>query len=531
MSLAQPETWQITKPARTSRGGIVVSQHVLASKAGAAVLEAGGNAVDAAVATAFALGVVEPWMSGIGGIGYLLYAEAKTGKVSVVDFGPQAPRRLDPGRYRLLDGAPQRPGGFNWPATAGDRHHHGYEAAVIPGSVDGLGLALERFGTKSLAEAMAPALTLVERGLPRDWHSMMAISLSAAELAQDPGAAATYLPGRLPPVPPVDDRPGYLALPALAATYRRLAEAGRRDFYEGELAARIVQDLQDGGSVIDAADLAGFHAEITEPLRYDYHGVTLNFAGGLTGAPTVIAALEEIARRIPGIPLGHPDGEIFVAYAEALSLARRNRLLALGAEPPQGNTTHLSVVDRDGNMVALTNTLLDRFGAKVVLPQTGITLNNGINWFDPVPGRPNSLGPGKKPLCNMCPVIADRDGEPWFALGACGGRRIISAVTQLSALLIDFSMSLDRAFATPRLDASGEIVVADEAMPADALAVLSRFVSIETAPNTLYPSRFAVASAVMRSPGNGLNTGMAHIVSPVAAAVPEGESGYGAPPP
>src|SRR5579859_329138 len=208
MSLAQPETWQVTKPARTARGGIVVSQHVLASKAGAALLEAGGNAVDAAVATAFALGVVEPWMSGIGGIGYLLFAEAKTGQVSVVDFGPRAPRGLDPDRYRVLEGAPARPGGFFWPATEGDRHHHGYEAAVIPGSVDGLGLALERFGTKSLAEAMAPALALVERGLPRDWHSTLAVSLAAAELAQDPGAAAVYLPDGLPPVPPADDRPG-----------------------------------------------------------------------------------------------------------------------------------------------------------------------------------------------------------------------------------------------------------------------------------------------------------------------------------
>jgi len=527
MSLAQPETWRLGKPARTGRGGIVVSQHVLASKAGAAILEAGGNAVDAAVATAFALGVVEPWMSGIGGIGYLIFAEAKGGKVSVVDFGPQAPGKLDPARYRVLEGAPPRPGGFFWPRTEGDRHHHGYEAVAIPASVDGLGLALERFGTKRLAEVLAPAIGLAERGLPRDWHTMQAVSLSAAELAQDPGAASVYLPGGLPPVPPADDRAGHLPIPALAATYRRLAEAGRRDFYEGELAAKLLADLAAGGSVIDSADLAGFQAQVVQPLRYDYHGVTLNFAGGLTGGPTVIAALQEIARRIPGIPLGHPDGEIFVAYAEALRHAFQSRLTGLGAEPAKGNTTHLSVVDREGNMVALTNTLLDRFGAKVVLPQTGITLNNGINWFDPVPGRPNSLAAGRKPLCNMCPVVAQRDDVPWFALGACGGRRIISAVTQLSALLIDFSMSLDRAFATPRLDAGGETVIVDEAMPVDDLAVLSRFVPLETAPNTLYPSRFAVASAVMRSPGSGLNSGMAHIVSPAAAAVPEGESGYG----
>jgi gamma-glutamyltranspeptidase/glutathione hydrolase len=526
MKFAQPETWSIAKPARTERGGIVVSQHVLASKAGAALLEAGGNAVDAAVATAFALGVVEPWMSGIGGIGYLVFAEARTGKVSVVDFGPRAPARLDPGRYRILDGAPVRPGGFAWPATAGDRHNRGYESVAIPASVDGLGLALERFGTKSLAAALAPALALVERGLPRDWHSMLAIGLSAAELAQDPGAAAIYLPGGLPPVPPADDRPGFLPLPALAATYRRLAASGRRDFYEGELARDIAAELQAGGSAIDAEDLAGYAAEIVEPLRFDYHGVRLDFAGGPTGAPTVIAALQEIGRRLPAIPFGPPDGETFAVFAEALRRAHDSRLAELGAEASGGNTTHLSVVDRDGNMVALTNTLLARFGARVVLPRTGIALNNGINWFDPVPGRPNSLGPGKRPLCNMCPVIASRDGAPWFALGACGGRRILSAVTQLTALLVDFSMSLDRAFATPRLDASTGTIVADRALAPEALAALARVGPVETAPNTLYPSRFAVPSAVMRAPG-GLNSGMAHILSPVAAAIAEGESGFG----
>ena len=196
----------------------------------------------------------------------------------------------------------------------------------------------------------------------------------------------------------------------------------------------------------------------------------------------------------------------------------------LGADAPAGNTTHLSVVDRDGNMVALTNTLLARFGARVVLPQTGIPLNNGMNWFDPVPGKPNSIAPGRRPLCNMCPMIASRDGAPWVALGACGGRRIMSAVTQLTSLLVDFSMSLDRAFATPRLDASGATIVVDETMAPEDRAALAQLGGVETVPNTLYPSRFAVPSAVMRAPG-GLNSGMAHIVSPVAAAVPEGESG------
>jgi gamma-glutamyltranspeptidase/glutathione hydrolase len=525
MGRMQPETWRVTKPAKTGRNGIVVSQHVLASAAGVEILEAGGNAVDAAVATALALGIVEPWMSGIGGIGFMIFGEAKTGRVSVVDFGPRSPLKLDPARYAVRPDAPPPPGGFGWPAVEGERNQRGYEAAVVPSSVAGFGLALERFGTKAFAEVIAPAVRLAERGLPLDWHTALAISLSAADLARDPGAARDFLPGGFPAVPPADDRAGFLKREALAATYRRLAAAGPRDFYEGELARHILDDLTAGGSAITADDLRAVHAEIVEPLVYDYHGVRLNFAGRLTGAPTVIAALEHIERRIPPIPMGVPDGEMFGVYAEALRAAHESRLAGLGAEPPAGNTTHFSVVDRDGNMVALTNTLLNRFGARVVLPKTGILLNNAINWFDPVPGRPNSIGPDKKPLCNMCPVVASRGGAPWFALGACGGRKIISAVTQLTAMLVDFSMSLEGAFSTPRLDASGDPVIVDAAMAPEDLEMLLRVVPAEIMPNTVYPSHFAVPSAVMRAPGSGINSGMAQILSPMAAAVMEAERG------
>jgi len=511
------ETWRVTKPARTSRGGIVVSQHALASAAGVEVLEAGGNAVDAAVATALALGIVEPWMSGLGGIGYLVYGDAKSGKTAIIDYGPRAPLALDPGRYKILEDAAPR-GGFGWPATEGDRHQLGYESAVTPAAVAGFALALERFGRKSFAEVIAPAVALAERGLPIDWYSILSITMSAAELARDPGAARDFLPGGFPPILP-ESGAGYLARAALAATYRRLAEAGPRDFYEGETARLMLEDLAAGGSAIGPADLAGTLAEQVEPLIYDYHGVQLSFPGPLTGAPTVIAALEEIAGRVPPVPLGEPDGETFAIYAEALRRAFAARLEGLGDEPKGGNTTFLCVVDRDGNMAALNNTLLSRFGARVVLPKTGILLNNAVNWFDPVPGRPNSLGPGKRPLCNMAPVVASRDGTPWFALGACGGRRIISAVTQLSALLIDFSMSLEGAFATPRLDASTDPIEIDVAMAPEDIETLMARLPAEPVPNTTSPARFAIPSAVMRDPGSGINSGMAQILSPVAAAV------------
>ena len=516
----QGETWRIAKPARTSRGGLVACQHRLAAAAGVELLRAGGNAVDAAVATAFALGVVEPWMSGIGGVGFMIAAEAKTGKVTFVDFGPVAPSGLDPARYPLATGDAAEASMFGWPAVEHRRNDRGYEATVVPGAVDGLGLAVESLGRKSLADVLAPAIRLAETGLPLDWHSSLSIALAAADLAKDPGAAAIYLPGGLPAVPPTDRPAGTLPLGPLAQTLKRIAAAGRRDFYEGELAAGIAADLTAGGSVITAGDLAGYRAELRDPLTHDYKGVRLHFAGPLSGGPTVVRALDEIGRRLPGLPLGRPDGASFRVYAEALRGAHEVRLREMGAGA-SGNTTHLSVVDRDGNMVALTVTLLARFGARIVLPSSGILMNNAINWFDPRPGRPNALAPGRRPLANMCPMIATRDGKPWIGLGACGGRKILSAVTQLASMLIDYDLSLDSAFATPRLDASGERVLVDAAMDPEWIGEIGAAVPVDIVPDQVYPSHFAVPSAVMHHQGTGLNSAATHPRSPVAAVLGE----------
>ncbi|HEV2674678.1 MAG TPA: gamma-glutamyltransferase [Aliidongia sp.] len=513
------ETWRIAKPARTSRGGLVACQHRLASAAGVELLRAGGNAVDAAVAAAFALGVVEPWMSGIGGVGFMIAGNAKTGKVTFVDFGPVAPAGLDPARY-LLAGGEVAPSMFGWPAVEGGRNDRGYEATVVPGAVDGLGLAVETLGTKSLGDVLAPAIRLAEGGLPLDWQSSLAIALAAADLAKDPGAAAIYLPGGLPAVPPSDRPVGALPLGNLARTLKRIAEAGRRDFYEGELAAGIAADLAAGGSTITAADLAGYRAELRPPLSHDYKGVRLHFAGPLSGGPTVIRALDEIGRRLPGLPLGRPDGGSFSAYAQALRGAHEVRLQEMGAGA-SGNTTHLSVVDRDGNIVALTVTLLARFGARIVLPSSGILMNNAVNWFDPRPGRPNSLAPGRRPLANMCPMVATRNGVPWIGLGACGGRKILSAVTQLGSMLIDYGLSLDSAFATPRLDASGETVLVDAAMDPEWIDQIAAAVPVQVVPDQVYPNHFAVPSAVMRHQGTGLNSAATHPRSAVAAVLGE----------
>jgi len=511
------ENWIPTKKAKVSAEGIVVAQHGRAAAAGAEILAAGGNAVDAAVATAFALGVVEPWMSGLGGAGYLVFGDAAKRSVEVVDFGLIAASGLDPGRYKLTGGVDDQL--FGWPLVEGDRNVKGYESICVPGSVDGLGLALERFGRKSLAEVMAPAIRMADEGLPVTWYTTLSIAVAAAELNQFAGSRAVFLPGGLPPAPASDVSLRHLPRPDLAATYRRLAEAGRRDFYEGALAAAIVADLREGGSVISAADMAAYRAAVVAPHTLDYRGVRLHAGPALTGGPTFLAAMAGIDRRMGWRPRAYPDTETFIAYAESLSEAFAERLKTMGYASPASHTTHLSVVDRDGNMVALTNTLLARFGSKVVLPKTGITMNNGMMWFDPRPGGPNALAAGKRPLSNMCPVVVTRDGVPWAALGASGGRRIIPAVTQLASFIIDFSMPLEKAFAVPRLDASGETIFVDNRFPPEVIDALATRMKVEIVEESVYPGQFANPSAVMRPASGQLNTGMAHVHSPAAAAM------------
>jgi gamma-glutamyltranspeptidase / glutathione hydrolase len=190
------------------------------------------------------------------------------------------------------------------------------------------------------------------------------------------------------------------------------------------------------------------------------------------------------------------------------------------ATAPQGSTTHISVVDRDGNMVALTQTLLSLFGSRFLSPSTGILMNNGINWFDPRPGTPNAIAPGKRTLSNYCPAIMLGDGEA-VAIGGCGGRKILPAVFQLMVMIAN-GMPLDDAFHAPRIDLSGgETVVVDRDLPADVRAALARaFKTLEVERN-VYPGHFTIAGAVRRA--GGINEGAAEPYQPWSEAVAEEE--------
>lgn len=523
MTVHRIQNFEISKSVVASAGGIVASQSLDAARAGAGILDAGGNAVDAAVATGLALAASEPWMSGLGGGGYMLVYSAKDDRVRAIDFGMISPAALDPADYPLAGGTDD--GLFGWPAVAGDRNLKGYLSVAVPGQVEGMRVALESFGRLSWREVVQPAIRLAEEGLVLDWYGSLSVAIAARDLAQFAAAREVYLPGGLPPAPGAETSPPRLKLGNLAAALRHLAEAGPRDFYEGELARSIVADMGDGGGRLSLADLASYRARVLEPLEIVHGDMNIAAAPGLTAGPTLARVLALLAPALPPAArrAERPDPAGYGAVAAALKAAYAERLARAGGdgEPPSSPvascTSHLSVVDREGNMVALTQTLLSRFGAKVLLPRSGIMMNNGIMWFDPRPDRPNGLAPGKRPLSNMCPVIARLADGRRVALGASGGRRIMPAVAQVLSFLADFRMDLADAFHCPRIDVSGgPLATLDARLPPETVAAVGRVMPTVSAELTAYPALFASPSAVLRHADR--NQGMTDIASPWSGA-------------
>ncbi len=519
MPYAAPEHltqhWQVSKPAATGRRGMVASQSRDAALAGVAILDAGGNAVDAAVATALALAAVEPWNSGLGGIGFAMVHRAGQARAEVVDFGPRAPAHLHPELFKLTGRTAQDL--FAWPEVEGDANVHGPLSFAIPSAVAGYAHMHGRFGTLPLSELMAPAVALAKRGLSQDWFTTLKVANSAAILRRYPASAEIYLPGGLPPVAPYQGNPGFFRLGRLPDTLEALAQAGLRDFYEGDVARSIVADVKAMGGVLDADDLRRCEARITAPLEVAFAGRTLQLPGGLTAAPTMARVLELLPAEWPA----RPDAAWFAALAGAMRTAYGERLSGLGDAEPQAAescTTHLTVCDADGTMVAVTTTLLSSMGSRVVLPDSGVLMNNGVMWFDPRPGQPNSVGPGKRPLTNMLPVIL-RDGDtPVLAGGASGGRRIMAAVTQMVAFVAAFGMDPAAAAHHGRIDVSDpDTVHADQALPADVLAALRAQGPVETVEHGTVPVNFACPNLIEIK--DGVRTGITDVMSPWSAAV------------
>jgi len=510
------------KTAVRSTGGIVVSQNRAASEIGARVLKAGGHAVDAAVATAFALGVVEPWMSGIGGVGVALVRDAKSGKVTGFDFGGRSPKGLKVADFKLAAGADGDL--FGWPVVEGNINTVGYKAVVAPSEPAGLALLHKSYGRQHWGDLVMPAVALAREGLAVDWHTTLIIATAFADLARDKGTAARFLPGGAPPVPPAatDPRPTKsLPMPELAATLQAIAEHGAAVLYDGPIAKGIAEDIRAGGGYLIEADLKAVTPRAVEPMQVAHLDRTIHVLPELNGGPTMAMAWAELKRLRPK-PGATPDAATFVAYATALRHAwewRFKHMGDAGEHSAPSNTTHLCVVDRDGNMVTLTQTLLSLFGSRIILPQSGILMNNGINWFDPRPGGPNAIAPDKRALANYAPAIMT-GGDTTIGIGGCGGRKILPAVFQLLSMCAEFDYGLGAAFHAPRIDVSGVGRIAvDRDLGAATIEALARDFDVVLAEPIVYSNPFTIASAVARS--GPINEGATEPGHPWSEAVSE----------
>jgi gamma-glutamyltranspeptidase / glutathione hydrolase len=506
----------VTKKTAPAPHGMVAAEHPIGARVGARILERGGNAVDAAVATAFAMTVVEPFMSTIAGSGTMLVHMARRGETIALDFNGCAPTRAHASMFRTTTGISR--GLFAWPNVEGAANERGWLAPAVPGSVAGLSLALERYGTLALRDAIQPAIELARDGFITDWYQALTTARQIEELAAAGEAGRVYLRNsralyRPPTGMEEGDRATY---PDLARSLELIARDGPNAFYRGEIAHAIHDAMAANGGLITREDLAAYSVRVGAPLAGTYRGVELAFSPGATGGVTaleILNILEQFPKTAVGwnTPgglnvraqavrrafadrfehLGDPtvvqapwDRLTSKAYAREVAAEirrpgkrgrRREAIDALAASAAGGDcTTHISVIDRQRNMVALTHTAVSLFGSMVVVPGTGILLNNGMIWFNPEAGRPNSVAPGKRALVNMVPVLGFKKGKPYFTLGAPGGRRIVSAIPQVIASLVDGGRDLQEAIEAPRLHAESSETLVDVRVGDKALAALGR---------------------------------------------------------
>jgi gamma-glutamyltranspeptidase/glutathione hydrolase len=467
--------------AATGEHGVVAAEHELASEAGVEMLRQGGNAVDAAVAAQFATGVVNPSSCGIGGGGFALIYDAKNRDVHFIDFRETAPAAAKRDMY-VRDGKVD--------STLSLR---GALAVAVPGEVRGLTEVLRRYGTLPLAKVLEPAIRYASEGFSVGSHLALEIRANVEEIRRHPALAAIYLTESGQPYGAGDK----LVQRDLAATLAKIAASGESAFYEGEVADAIAWEIAAGGGILTVDDIHGYRTRTRKPLNVRYRGLTvvaapppssgggivlelLNVLGGFdlrSQSPTSITTLEQIARAERAAfadrarYYGDPDF-VKVPMAMLLSpkhtaeLRRRASAPAKPATVPEkGGTANTSAMDSRGNAVAVTTTINTAFGSMVVVPGTGIVLNNEMDDFSSAPGvanvyglignGANAIAPRKRPLSSVAPTIVLRGKSPLLALGGSGGPLIITATLATILNVVDFQMPLEDAVAAPRIHHQG----------------------------------------------------------------------------
>ena len=492
---AAPAAFGSTEPVHAAHG-IVVSIHQLASQAGVEIMQAGGNAIDAAVATGFALAVVHPPAGNLGGGGFMLVRMAD-GKVHFLDYREKAPAAAKPDMYLDAQGA-----------VIEGASEYGYKAIGVPGSVAGMVYAEQKYGKLPLRQVMAPAIRLAREGYALTWGE-------ARDLQDD-----KYL-GRFAESRRIFQRDGnyyqpgeIFRQPDLARTLERIA-AKPDDFYHGALARQLAAAMQKGGGLITVDDLARYEVKEREPVRGTYRGYEIVSAPPPSSGGTVLIEslnilegydLTKLGRSAQSIHftteafrraffdraefMGDPDfskipvaqlidKKYAAAWRESIDADRASaskelkrpaifsELEQYAASHPQPvtnhespHTTHYSVVDAEGNAVAVTTTINDWFGSRVTAEGLGFLLNDEMDDFSAKPGVPNAdgliqgaanaIGPGKRPLSSMTPTIVVRDGKTFLVLGSPGSSKIITTVANVLMGVIDYGMNIQEAVNAPR---------------------------------------------------------------------------------
>jgi len=482
--------FQAEKRAVTAARGMVVTNHPLASAAGAEMLAAGGNAVDAAVAALFALTVVEPMMVGVFGAGHaqlFLAGRAHT----VIDGFTTAPAAARPDMYR--------PRADTWPdymEAEGRENSVGLRAVGVPGTLAAWCEMLARFGALDLAIVMAPAIRHAEHGFHVTGYLSECIAETASDLARFADSARVFLPGGAPLAK--GDR---LVQPDYAVTLRTIATEGPATLYGGALGRRVVEHMANVGGLITLDDLQSYRTVEREPVRGSYRGFEVAGGPPPTGGGVHLIQMLNVLERFDVAGLGYGTVDGIHLLAEVMKIAFADRAAATGdpafvdvpvarliakdyaaarradidmakagaytAAVGRGSphTTHVTVADDDGNVVAATQTINNLFGSKAMAPGTGMLLNNTMALFDPHPGHALSVVPGKRMTSSMAPTLVLRDGRPLLALGLPGGVRIFTSVLQAIVNLIDHGMSLQEAVEAPRVWTQGQELEVEAAVP------------------------------------------------------------------
>lgn len=456
--------------------GVVVGDPV-AAKVGEQVLRDGGNAIDAAIATAFTACICSPSKCGLAGYGgHAVIGLAGSKKITAIDFNSTAPAAARPDMF------PLEPNG----RVKGNVNSLGWLAAGVPGTLAGLELALTRYGTRSLRAMLEPALALCEEGV----HVAPVKGIDDTDASRnDPRPDSEQL--ATAPLPREKQRNL-----AQARLLRTLAERNSTDsFYRGDVAATLAAAFQRNGGLVTKADLAAYRARELAPVTTEWNGLTLHTAPLPASGALILEALgilkalnwtklpapEQLHAKLEALRLGWSDrlrtwgdpDHVAVPLEQLLSPAhaaasatriatalRTQKPLALDVTPSRaGGTVNVSAVDRHGNMIAITLTHGGGYGARVLVPELGIVLGHGMSRFDPRPGLPNSPGPGKRPITNMCPTLVSRAGQPIFAVGAAGGTRIPNSIYEVLLQTVALGASLPAALQSPRLDCTGTLAL------------------------------------------------------------------------